>query len=260
MLALARELPAANASTQAGKWEKNRFMGVEITGKVLGLIGAGNIGSIVADRAKGLKMRVIALRSLSVAGTRGRSGHREGRTERPAGAGRFHHPACADDAGDRATSFRPTPSPRPRRACASSTARAADLMDEHALKAAHRQWPCRGRGAGRVRERTGQGEYPVRQREAGGDAASGRLHHRGAGECGAAGGRADLRLPADRRDDECAQHAVDLGGGSRQKVRPWISIWREKLGSFAGQLTGSSLAAWRSSMKARPSHAQHARR
>jgi len=60
MLALARELPAANASTQAGKWEKNRFMGVEITGKVLGLIGAGNIGSIVADRAKGLKMRVVA--------------------------------------------------------------------------------------------------------------------------------------------------------------------------------------------------------
>src|SRR3569833_4124208 len=60
MLALARERPAANASTQAGKWEKNRFMGVEITGKVLGLIGAGNIGSIVADRAKGLKMRVVA--------------------------------------------------------------------------------------------------------------------------------------------------------------------------------------------------------
>src|SRR6201985_880541 len=60
MLALARDLPAANASTQAGKWEKNRFMGVEITGKVLGLIGAGNIGSIVADRAKGLRMRVVA--------------------------------------------------------------------------------------------------------------------------------------------------------------------------------------------------------
>src|SRR6202012_5727529 len=58
MLALARELPAANASTQAGKWEKNRFMGVEITGKVLGLIGAGNIGSIVADRARGLRLRV----------------------------------------------------------------------------------------------------------------------------------------------------------------------------------------------------------
>ena len=60
MFALARQLPEADASTQAGKWEKNRFMGVEVTGKVLGLIGAGNIGSIVADRALGLKMRVIA--------------------------------------------------------------------------------------------------------------------------------------------------------------------------------------------------------
>jgi D-3-phosphoglycerate dehydrogenase / 2-oxoglutarate reductase len=60
MFALARELPQADASTQAGKWEKNRFMGVELTNKVLGLIGAGNIGSIVADRAIGLKMKVIA--------------------------------------------------------------------------------------------------------------------------------------------------------------------------------------------------------
>jgi len=60
MFALARDLPAADASTQAGKWEKNRFMGVELTSKTLGLIGAGNIGSIVADRAQGLKMRVVA--------------------------------------------------------------------------------------------------------------------------------------------------------------------------------------------------------
>jgi D-3-phosphoglycerate dehydrogenase len=60
MFALARELPQADASTQAGKWEKNRFMGVELTGKTLGLIGAGNIGSIVADRALGLKMKVAA--------------------------------------------------------------------------------------------------------------------------------------------------------------------------------------------------------
>ncbi len=60
IMALARELPAANASTQAGKWEKKRFMGVEVSGKTLGLIGAGNIGSIVASRAQGLKMRVVA--------------------------------------------------------------------------------------------------------------------------------------------------------------------------------------------------------
>jgi D-3-phosphoglycerate dehydrogenase / 2-oxoglutarate reductase len=60
MLALARQIPQADASTQAGKWEKNRFMGVEITGKTLGVIGCGNIGSIVADRAHGLRMKVIA--------------------------------------------------------------------------------------------------------------------------------------------------------------------------------------------------------
>jgi D-3-phosphoglycerate dehydrogenase / 2-oxoglutarate reductase len=60
MFALARQIPAADASTQAGKWEKNRFMGVELTGKVLGIIGCGNIGSIVAERGLGLKMRVVA--------------------------------------------------------------------------------------------------------------------------------------------------------------------------------------------------------
>jgi D-3-phosphoglycerate dehydrogenase len=60
MFALARELPAADLSTQAGKWEKNRFMGVELTSKTLGLIGCGNIGSIVAERALGLRMKVVA--------------------------------------------------------------------------------------------------------------------------------------------------------------------------------------------------------
>jgi len=60
MFALARQVPAADRSTQGGKWEKSRFMGTEVTGKVLGIIGCGNIGTIVADRALGLKMKVIA--------------------------------------------------------------------------------------------------------------------------------------------------------------------------------------------------------
>ncbi len=60
MFAVARQIPAADASTQAGKWEKSRFMGSEITGKVLGLVGCGNIGSVVASRALGLKMHVVA--------------------------------------------------------------------------------------------------------------------------------------------------------------------------------------------------------
>ncbi len=60
MMALARDIPTASASTHAGKWEKNKFMGVELYGKTLGVIGCGNIGSIVADRALGLKMKVLA--------------------------------------------------------------------------------------------------------------------------------------------------------------------------------------------------------
>lgn len=60
MFAVSRQIAAADASTQAGKWEKNRFMGRELTGKTLGVIGCGNIGSIVASRALGLRLRVIA--------------------------------------------------------------------------------------------------------------------------------------------------------------------------------------------------------
>lgn len=60
MLALARQIPEADRSTQSGKWEKSKFMGIEVTSKTLGVIGCGNIGSIVADRAQGLRMKVIA--------------------------------------------------------------------------------------------------------------------------------------------------------------------------------------------------------
>ena len=60
MFAVARQLPEASASTHAGKWEKSKFMGVELTGKTLGVIGAGNIGGIVCERARGLKMKVVA--------------------------------------------------------------------------------------------------------------------------------------------------------------------------------------------------------
>ncbi|MDD5629433.1 MAG: hydroxyacid dehydrogenase [Elusimicrobia bacterium] len=60
MMALARHIPQANASTHAGKWEKKKFEGVELTGKTLGVIGCGKIGAVVADRATGLKMKVLA--------------------------------------------------------------------------------------------------------------------------------------------------------------------------------------------------------
>ncbi|WIY26699.1 phosphoglycerate dehydrogenase [Parasedimentitalea psychrophila] len=60
MFAVARQIPEASTSTHAGKWEKSKFMGTELTNKVLGVIGAGNIGGIVCDRAHGLKMKVVA--------------------------------------------------------------------------------------------------------------------------------------------------------------------------------------------------------
>src|SRR5436853_1039332 len=60
MFALARQIPAADRSTQDGKWQKSRFMGVELSGKTLGIIGCGNIGAIVANRAQGIGMRTVA--------------------------------------------------------------------------------------------------------------------------------------------------------------------------------------------------------
>jgi D-3-phosphoglycerate dehydrogenase len=60
MLALARHIPQADQSTQVGRWEKSKFLGVEVSGKTLGIIGCGNVGSIVADRAQGLRMKVLA--------------------------------------------------------------------------------------------------------------------------------------------------------------------------------------------------------
>ena len=93
MLALARQIPEADTSTRAGKWEKNKFMGVEIFGKTLGVIGCGNIGSIVADRAIGLKMKVIAYDPFLSQERATRARRREGRARRAVQARRFHHAA-----------------------------------------------------------------------------------------------------------------------------------------------------------------------
>src|ERR1700728_779944 len=60
LMSLARKVPQATQSMKAGKWEKTKFQGRELAGKTLGILGMGNIGRIVADRARGLKMNVIA--------------------------------------------------------------------------------------------------------------------------------------------------------------------------------------------------------
>ena len=212
MFALARQIPEASASTKAGKWEKNRFMGVELTGKTLGLIGCGNIGSIVADRAVGLKMRVLAYdpfltekRALDLGVEKVELDDLLARADIIT----LHTPLT--DATRNILS----------REALAKTARGVriincargGLVDELALAEAIEIGSCRRRGARRVRDRARHAITAVRAGERCLHAASRRRHRRGAGECGAAGRRADERLPADRRDRQRDQHAVGVGRG-----------------------------------------------
>jgi D-3-phosphoglycerate dehydrogenase len=240
MLALARELPAANASTQAGKWEKNRFMGVEITGKVLGLIGAGNIGGIVADRARGLKMRVIAYDP-------------------------FLSPERAADLGvekvelndllaraDFITLHVPmTPETRnilsadaiakTKKGVRIINCARGGLIDENALKAALDN----GHVAGAALDVFAV--EPATQNILFGNEKLVATAHLGASTSEA---QENVALQvAEQISDYLLTGAItnalnmpSISASEAQKVRPWIAL-AEKLGSFAGQLTGSSLTA-----------------
>jgi D-3-phosphoglycerate dehydrogenase len=240
MLALARELPAANASTQAGKWEKNRFMGVEITGKVLGLIGAGNVGAIVADRAKGLRMRVIAYDPFLS-------------PERAVDLG--VEKVALDDLLARAdfiTLHVPMTPETKNILSANAIAKTkkgvriincarGGLIDEFALKAALDN----GHVAGAALD-VFQTEPATENILFGSD----RLvatPHLGASTMEA---QENVALQvAEQISDYLLTGAItnalnmpSISAGEAQKVRPWITL-AEKLGSFAGQLTGSSLTA-----------------
>ena len=239
MLALARELPAANASTQAGKWEKNRFMGVEITGKVLGLIGAGNIGSIVADRARGLKMRVIAFDP-------------------------FLSPERAENLGvekvelndllaraDFITLHVPMTPETKNILSANAIAKTkkgvriincarGGLIDENALKAAMDN----GHVAGAALD-VFQTEPAAENILFGSDRLVATPH------LGASTTEAQEKVAlqvAEQISDYLLTGAVtnalnmpSIGAAEAARIRPWIAL-AEKLGSFAGQLTGTSLS------------------
>jgi D-3-phosphoglycerate dehydrogenase len=240
MLALARELPAANASTQAGKWEKNRFMGVEITGKVLGLIGAGNIGSIVADRARGLKMRVIAYDP-------------------------FLSPERAEDIGvekvelndllaraDFITLHVPMTPETKNILSAEAIAKTkkgvriincarGGLIDEAALKAAIDS----GQVAGAALDVFAV--EPAKENVLFGNEKVIATPHLGA-STNEAQENVALQV-AEQISDYLLTGAItnalnmpSISAAEAQKVGPWISL-AEKLGSFAGQLTGTSLTA-----------------
>jgi D-3-phosphoglycerate dehydrogenase len=238
MLALARELPAANASTQAGKWEKNRFMGVEITGKVLGLIGAGNIGSIVADRAKGLKMRVIAYDPYLSQERANDLGIEKVELNDLLARADFitlHVPMTPETKNILSADA----IAKTKKGVRIINCARGGLIDEHALKAALDNGHVAG-AALDVFE-----TEPAKENILFGNEKMVATPHLGASTTEA---QENVALQvAEQISDYLLTGAItnalnmpSISASEAQKVRPWISL-AEKLGSFAGQLTGTSL-------------------
>jgi D-3-phosphoglycerate dehydrogenase len=238
MLALARELPAANASTQAGKWEKNRFMGVEITGKVLGLIGAGNIGSIVADRAKGLKMRVVAFDPYLSQERANDLGIEKVELNDLLARADFitlHVPMTPETKNILSADA----IAKTKKGVRIINCARGGLIDEQALKAAIDSGQVAG-AALDVFE-----VEPAKENILFGNEKVVATPHLGASTTEA---QENVALQvAEQISDYLLTGAItnalnmpSISASEAQKVRPWISL-AEKLGSFAGQLTGTSL-------------------
>ncbi len=238
MLALARELPAANASTQAGKWEKNRFMGVEITGKVLGLIGAGNIGSIVADRAKGLHMRVIAYDPFLSQERAGDLGIEKVELNDLLARADFitlHVPMTPETKNILSADA----IAKTKKGVRIINCARGGLIDEHALKAALDNGHVAG-AALDVFE-----VEPAKENILFGNEKLVATPHLGASTTEA---QENVALQvAEQISDYLLTGAItnalnmpSISASEAQKVRPWLTL-AEKLGSFAGQLTGTSL-------------------
>ena len=240
MLALAREIPAANASTQEGKWEKNRFMGVEITGKVLGLIGAGNIGSVVADRARGLKMRVIAFdpylspeRAVELGVEKVELNDLLARADFIT----LHVPMTAETKNILSADA----IARTKKGVRIVNCARGGLIDEFALKAALDNGHVAG-AALDVYE-----SEPAKQNILFGSDRVVATPHLGASTTEA---QENVAVQvAEQISDYLLTGAVtnalnmpSISAAEATKVRPWITL-AEKLGSFAGQLTGTSLSA-----------------
>ena len=187
-------------------------MGVEITGKTLGVIGCGNIGSIVADRALGLKMKVIAYDPFLSPERAVELGVEKVELDelfRRADFITLHTPLTDKtrniiDAAALA---------KIKKGVRIVNCARGGLVDEAALP--RRSNPARWRAPPSTCSRgAGEGEPAVRPAQRDLHAASRRLHHRGAGERRAAGGRADGRLSAERRHHQRRQLPLDHRRGS----------------------------------------------
>ena len=161
MLSLARNIPAASASTHAGQWEKSRFSGVELYRKTLGLVGCGNIGAIVANRAIGLGMRVVVADPFLAEERATELGVEVVQYDDLLGQAGFHQFPRAidrcDPQHDECGSARPLPAGgTDHQLCTRrSGGRGGPADSDHGR-------PGRGGGGGRVPERAGPGESPLR--------------------------------------------------------------------------------------------------
>ena len=228
LFALAREIPQADQSTQAGKWEKNRFMGVELAGKTLGLIGCGNIGSIVADRAHGLKMKVAAYDPFLSPERAVELGVDKVELDELLARADFitlHTPLTDQTRGILS-----------REALAKTktgvrivNCARGGLIDEAALKEALDSGHVAGAALDVFAEEPAKDNALFGTPRPHLHAAPWRFDHRGAGQCRDPGRRADERLSAARRDHQRGQRAVAVGRGSaaaealhgaRRKARP----------------------------------------
>ena len=182
---------------------------------------------------------------------------REGRARRPARPRRLHHAAHAADRRRRATSCRAENLAKTKKGVRIINCARGGLVDEAALREALEVRPCRRRGAS-----TCSSDEPAKENPLFGlperrlHAASRRLDHRGAGERGAAGGRADVRLPAHAARSPTRSTSPRSRPRKRRSLKPFIAL-AEKLGSFAGQLTETGIKEVTHRVRGRRRRAQH---
>ena len=238
MMALARQIPEADRSTQAGKWEKSKFMGVEVTAKTLGIIGCGNIGSIVANRARGLAMKVIAFDPFLTPERAAELGVEKVELDalfRRADFITLHTPLT-----DKTRNIISAASiEKMKKGVRIINCARGGLIVEAALADAIRAGHVAG-AALDVFETEPATENPLfGLPNVICTPHLGAATDRSAGKCRGAGGRADVGLSAERRDLQRGELPLDHGGGSAAPA-PFVKL-AEQLGSFAGQLVESGL-------------------
>jgi D-3-phosphoglycerate dehydrogenase len=214
-------------------------MGVEVTSKVLGLIGAGNIGTIVAARAQGLRMKVIAYDPFLTNERAVEIGVEKVELDDLLARADFIslHTPLTDETRNILSRERLA---QARKGVRIVNCARGGLIDEGGVEGRARQWPYRRCGPRRVRHRAAASR-PLAVRHAGLHlhAASRCLDHRSASQCRPTGGGANGRLPRERRRRQCAQHAIALGrGGAAPQT---LHALAEKLGSLIGQLAHGDL-------------------